>query len=179
MEAFNLWYAVGSLIAAAVTGLVILIYLPVSELIRRNRFEGIFGFPPLKGKRTLESRSISWWGRQKVRSYLSTTAYEMAFNLKQRHFSLKWALKALVTHINLEDERNKEYKAGMATEFQRLFRGSISSHIRYLRERRKFHRAYELAKSFGFEVHDDYSFYARLEADRKAKEFKQAPKPSE
>ncbi|GMR18987.1 MAG: hypothetical protein BMS9Abin34_110 [Patescibacteria group bacterium] len=173
MEAFNLWYAAGSLIAAAVTGLVILVYFPVSELIGRNRFEAIFGFPPPKGKRGPGSRPIAWDRRQKVSSYLSATAYEMNIHRKGRRFCLKWAFKALASLVELEDEQYREYKTGMVKELWRLFRRFISYHTGYLRERRKFRRAYELAERFGFAVHDDYRFYAQFETERKIKELKQ------
>ncbi len=169
MEAFNLWYAAGSLIAAAVTGLVILVYFPVSELIGQNRFEKIFGFPP---------RPISRDRREKVSSCLSATAYEMDIYRKSRRFCLKWAFRSLISIIDLEDERYREYKAGMSRILWGLLRRFFSSHTGYLRERREFRRACELAERFSFEVRDDYLFYARIEVERKIENLKKIPKPS-
>ncbi len=178
MEAFNLWYAAGSLIAAAVTGLVILVYSPVSGFIGRKRFEAIFGFPAPKGKRGPGSRPIAWDRRQKVSSCLSATAYEMDIYRKSRRFCLKWAFRSLISIIELEDERYREYKTGMSKILWGLLREFVSSHTGYLRERRDFRRACELAERFSFEVRDDYLFYARIEVERKIENLKKIPKPS-
>lgn len=141
MDAFNLFYAVGSLVAAALVAALVYLYWPVFEVFDRDRFEEIFGFRPPKGKRGPGSRPIPWDRREKVGSYLRETASEMAEILK----AMRSGLRTLIAMDESEGAAHwpKHLTWNLAAEL-------CLSYVEFYRKRKQFRIAYDLAVQFGF-----------------------------
>ena len=156
MEAFNLFYAVGSLIAAALVAGVVYFW-PVFEVFDRDRFEEIFGFRPPKDKRGPGSRPIPWERRDKVASYLQENAFQMAEILR----GMRGGLRALIDMD--ESERLVRWPKHLIWNLAAQF---CSSYWSFYRARREFRLAHQLAVRFGFifsdRADDAYSRFARL-----------------
>ncbi len=151
MDAFQLFYAVGSLIAAGLVAAVIYLWLPARELMERNRFEKIFGFRPPKGERGPGSRPISWDRREKVHSYLREDAFRADRTLHNMHADLE----ALT-----DNEENSLAAVKVTKLFWNLAAQLFVSYRAFYRHWRRFNRAHGLAVRFGFTSRAcDYAFY--------------------
>ena len=151
MDAFQLFYAVGSLIAAGLVAAVIYLWLPVRELMERNRFEKIFGFRPPKGKRGPGSRPISWDRREKVHSYLRENAFRADRILHNMHADLE----ALTNN-----EENPLAAVKVTKMFWNLAEQLFVSYRAFYRHWRQFNRIHGLAMRFDFTSRAcDYAFY--------------------
>ena len=157
MGAFNLFYAVGSLIAAALVAAVVYLYWPVRDLMARDRFEEIFGFRPPKGKRGPGSRPIPWERRDMVAAYLQEAASGMDKTLRGMRAGLR-------TLIDMEESGRtvrwpKHLIWNLAVEL-------CSSYWKFYQCRKKFNRAYDLAVRFGFitsgRADDACNYFARI-----------------
>ena len=156
MDAFNLFYAVGSLIAAALVAAVVYFW-PIFEVFDRDRFEEIFGFRPPKGKRGPGSPPIHRESRDKVAIYLQAAASGMDKILRGMRAGLR-------TLIDMEEsERAVRWPKHLIWNLAAQF---LSSYVAFYRARRQFRLAHQLAVQLGFilsgRADDDCGHFARI-----------------
>jgi hypothetical protein len=156
MDAFNLFYAVGSLIAAALVAAVVYFW-PIFEVFDRDRFEETFGFRPPKSKRGPGSQPIPWERRDMVAAYLREAAAGMDKTLR----GMRAGLRTLIDMD--ESERAVRWPKHLIWNLAAQF---LSSYVAFYRARRQFRYAHQLAMQFGFilsgRAGDDCGHFARI-----------------